>query len=324
MTTPGPTLKRMYEIAATAKASHEALKSRLFSGQITILYHPPRGQELISAASGVALQPDDYMVNIYRGLADHIAKGIDLRSLFSEMLGKKTGSCGGRGGAMHVTDPEVGIMATTGVVGGGLPIATGLGLSSVLKKDGRVTVCNFGDGASNIGAFHESLNLAALWKLPVVFLCQNNQYGEHMELAKHLGDVRIGDRAASYGMVGETVDGNNADEIYAAVQGAVDRARAGEGPTLIDAMTFRLAGHFAFDDCSYMPPGRLQAAIDADPVPRLRADLISRQIATAAELDQLDTEIAAKVEEALEFAQAADYPEPSELLDHVYAEAVPV
>lgn len=313
-------LVRMYEIAYTAERCHNELKSRLFSGQITVLYHPQRGQEFISAASGVNLQPDDYMVNIYRGLADCIAKGVRLEPLLGELLGKATGTNAGRGGPMHISDVQSGVMTTTGVVGGGLPLANGLALASKMTGSGRVTVCNFGDGAVNIGAFHEALTLASVWKLPIVFLCQNNQYGEHTTLANHLPIDRVADKAAGYGMPGIHVDGNNPREIHAAMKTAIDHARAGEGPTLVDAVTFRLAGHYVFDDCSYMPPGLLEEAIANDPLPRLRGELISDGLRSEEELARTETAIEAEVMAALEAAMAAEHPDPAELLDHVYAQ----
>ena len=189
----------------------ESMRGLLSSGRLAAVYYSVRGQEVLAAAMGVNLRPTDYIVTTYRGIHDQLAKGMPLRELCAEYYGKATGTCKGKGGPMHITYPKAGIMVTTGVVGSGLPIANGLALASQLKKDGRVTVCTFGDGASNIGAFHESLNMASLWKLPVVFLCQNNGYGECTKYEKATAVANIAERAASYNMRGVTVDGNDAE-----------------------------------------------------------------------------------------------------------------
>ena len=207
----------------------EKFRSLIHGGQLQIVYYSPRGQEVVAAAMMAALRQDDYLVTIYRGMHDQIAKGVPLDLLFAEYAGKATGACKGKGGPMHITHPETGVMVTTGIVGSSLPIANGLGLASQLSGDNRVTVATFGDGASNIGAFHEALNLAQIWKLPVIFLCQNNLYGEHTAQADSTSAKEIVDRAFAYGMKGVQVNGNNAVEMYTAAKAAVDRARAGDG-----------------------------------------------------------------------------------------------
>jgi TPP-dependent pyruvate/acetoin dehydrogenase alpha subunit len=244
---PPKTLLDIFRIALKIQLIDEKVRGLLMSGRMAAVYYSPRGQEILAACMGVNLKPTDYLVTTYRGMHDQVAKGIPLRQLFAEYYGKVTGTCKGKGGPMHITYPTAGIMVTTGVVGAGLPIANGLALASQLKNDGRVTVVTFGDGASNIGAFHESLNMASLWKLPVIFLCQNNGYGECTKYEKATAVDNIADRAASYNMRGVTVDGNDARAMHEAMREAVEHARNGDGPTLLEAKTFRFMGHYFGD-----------------------------------------------------------------------------
>jgi pyruvate dehydrogenase E1 component alpha subunit len=305
------------------KQCDERLRAALMSGQAAFMYYSPRGQEVIPAAITVNLTRDDYVVTTYRGVHDQLAKGVPLNELWAEFFGKATGSCKGKGGPMHITHAATGLMVTTGVVGGGIPIANGLALASKLKGDGRVTVVNFGDGATNIGAFHEALNLAQLWKLPVVFVCQNNRYGEHTAIADHMVNTRVADRAGGYGMVGVTVDGNDPLAMYDAAAEAINRARGGEGPTLIEAMTYRFFGHFVGDASDYMPKDEYQMAMTADPVPAFRARLIADGHASEDELATLEKRIEGELDEAAEFAKSSPFPDLAEIGLDVYAQEVP-
>ena len=282
------TLARMYETMALIAATDDALRSAISAGSATLAYYSPRGQEAVAAGFAAALRPDDYLVTTYRGLHDHIAKGVPLRRLLAEMLGRAEGTGKGKGGPMHVSWPDVGLMMTTGVVGSGLPIANGLAWAASRQGDGRVTVVSFGDGASNIGAFHEALNLAAVWGLPVVFLCQNNGYGEHTAFADHLRVEHVAQRAAAYGMPGVTVDGNDPEAVHDAVSAAAGRARAGEGPTLVEAVTYRLFGHVFGDRMTYVDPAELEEAWRSEPVARFRHTLIGRGVLTEAAADEVE------------------------------------
>jgi pyruvate dehydrogenase E1 component alpha subunit len=283
------------------------------------VFYSPRGQEILAACMGANLMPTDYLVTTYRGMHDQVAKGIPLRQLFAEYYGKVTGTCKGKGGPMHITYPTAGIMVTTGVVGAGLPIANGLALASQLKGDGRVTVVTFGDGASNIGAFHESLNMASLWKLPVIFLCQNNGYGECTKYEKATAVANIAERAASYNMRGVTVDGNDAQAMYEAMREAVERARSGEGPTLLEAKTFRFMGHYFGDPGAYIPKEEYAAALARDPMPIWRGNVLKSGVATEADLEKLAKEINAEIDDALQFALDSAPPEVSEIDVDIYA-----
>lgn len=298
--------------------SDAKFRALITSGELQIIYYSPRGQEMVAAATMAALRPDDYLVTIYRGLHDHLAKGVPSRELWAEFAGKATGTCKGKGGPMHITHPETGVMVTTGIVGSGLPIANGLALGSLLDGDGRVTLCCFGDGATNIGAFHEALNLASVWKLPVVFLCQNNLYGEHTPYAFSTGAEQIVDRAISYGMRGVQVNGNDAFAMYGAAKEAVDRARAGEGPTLLEARTFRFEGHVLGDNSHYIPKEEMAAAKALDPVPAYRKRLLELQVSPA-RLDAIDVEIDAEVADAAAFALASPYPDTTENRNDIMA-----
>ena len=321
----GPDQETRLEIfrrMALLKLNDEQARKVIRSGRLLMPYYSYRGQEVIPAAISVNLTDDDYICTIYRGIHDMLAKGLPLKELWAEIAGRATGICKGKGGPMHLTHPEKGIMVTTGIVGSSMPIANGLAWASQLAEDGRVTVAYFGDGASNIGAFHEALNMASIWKLPVVFVCQNNHFGEHTAYHKTTSAHRIADRSASYEMPGHHVDGNDPDAVYAAAREAIDRARAGEGPSLIEAITYRFHGHVFGDADSYMDPAVKQAAIDADPYPRFRAELIASGEASEDELAAIETGFAAKIEEATAYALASPFPDPEELRRDVYAEEI--
>ncbi len=308
----------IYRRAALLKANDERARKVILSGQIAMVYYSYRGQEIIPSVMGNILRDDDTLCTIYRGIHDMLAKGFPLRELWAELAGRTTGSCKGKGGPMHLTYPAKGIMVTTGIVGSSAPIANGLAWGAQLDKSNRVSICTFGDGASNIGAIHEAMNLASVWKLPTIFVCQNNLFAEHTTFEKMTGGQNIANRAEGYGMPGVRVDGNDAEAMYSAFAEAVARARAGEGPTLLECMTFRFYGHNFGDDDSYIPPAQKAAAIEADPVPRLRARLIADRIATEEELAAMEADIEAQIDDALEFALASPWPEPDSLRFDVF------
>lgn len=310
----------MYELQALIKQNDERFRSMLMAGQIALIYYSPRGQECVSAGYAVHLRPDDHLVATYRGLHDHLAKGVPLRELWAEFLGKSAGTCKGKGGPMHITHPASGVMVTTGIVGAGIPIANGLALAAQMDGTERVTVVSFGDGATNIGAFHEGLNLAAVWKLPVVFVCQNNQYGEHTPVRESTAVARISQRGMAYDMPAVTVNGNDPVDMWRAAGEAVARARSGGGPTLIEAVTYRFWGHLLGDAMEYMPADERQAAMEADPVPRYRQWLLDGGQASEDELAAIDGRIAADIDDAVRFALDAPQPDLSELTTDVFAE----
>jgi pyruvate dehydrogenase E1 component alpha subunit len=318
------TLLEIYRTASLIKLVDEQIRNLLMSGEVALSYYSPRGQEIIAAATAQSLHREDYVVTTYRGIHDQIAKGVPLRLLLAEYFGKISGSCKGKGGPMHVTHPESGVMLTTGVVGSGLPIANGLALAAVLRNEPRVVVANFGDGASNIGAFHEALNLAALWNLPVIFLCQNNEFAEHTTYANGTTCANVADRAVAYGIRGVTVDGNDPAAMYGAAAEATASARDGGGPILLEAKTFRFMGHFFGDDGSYIDAQLMSDRMAKDPVPALRQSLITDGHADEATLDSLENQAREQIADAVEFARNSDYPDMAELGRDIYAEEVAV
>jgi pyruvate dehydrogenase E1 component alpha subunit len=316
------TLLEIYKKATLIKQNDERIIKQMMAGKLVMPYYSPRGQEIIPSAISVSLDDDDYICTIYRGLHDMLAKGFPLGEMWAELAGKVTGTCKGKGGPMHLTHPAKGMMVTTGVVGSSMPIATGLGWAAKLDGKNRVSIANFGDGAANIGSFHESLNMAALWKLPVIFVCQNNQYAEHTAFTDSTLISQLSSRAAGYGMPGVTVNGNDPDEMYGAAKIAIDRARAGEGPTLIEALTFRFNGHLMGDAGHYMKEGDYAAAQKRDPMPILRKRLIAEGIASEDALAAIEKAIDAEIDVAMADAYAADYPDVIELKRDVFAEEI--
>jgi pyruvate dehydrogenase E1 component alpha subunit len=311
----------IYRRMTSIKVNDTRVIATMKAGRLTMPYYSPRGQECIPAAVSVLLTNDDYIVTIYRGIHDMIAKGVPIKLIWAEFAGRNTGTCKGKGGPMHITHPATGCMVTTGVVGSGMPIGCGLALAAQVRGEKRVTVTNFGDGASNIGAFHESLNLASVWKLPVIFLCQNNRYAEHTSYAKGTSIESIAERASSYSIPGVRVDGNDPVAVYNAARTAIERARSGQGPTLLEALTFRFNGHLIGDMGDYIPKPEYQAAVAADPYPRYRQWLVDQKHSTSAALDAIDAEINAEVDEAVKFAFDSPLTDVAEIGRDIYADA---
>ena len=315
------TLIEIYRRMTLIKQNDERFRAVIKSGKIVAPYYSPRGQEAIPAAVSVLLTNEDYMCTIYRNVHDMLAKGVPMRELWAEYAGKATGTCKGKGGPMHITHPASGVMVTTGVVGSSMPIANGLALAAQIRGEHRIAVAYFGDGAANIGAFHESLNMAAVWKLPVLFVCQNNGYGEHTRYEIATSAARISDRAASYRIPGVTVNGNDPLAVYAAAQAAIERARAGAGPTLLEACTFRFQGHVFGDADSYMQKGEKEEAMKKDPVPMFRAWLLAQGHAAEAQLAALEAGIEKDIDAAVQFALSSPNPGLEELQRDVLAGA---
>jgi len=313
------TLVGIYRRMVLIKRNDERFLSTIKAGKIVAPYYSPRGQEAIPSAVSALLNTDDTICTIYRGIHDMLAKGVPSKLIWAEIAGKITGTSKGKGGPMHITHPASGCMVTTGIVGSSMPIANGLALASQIRGEKKVSVAYFGDAASNIGAFHESLNMAAVWKLPVLFVCQNNGYGEHTRY-ELTTPVPIAARGAAYGIPGIRVDGNDPVAIYAVAQTAIERARAGEGPTLIEATCFRFNGHVFGDADGYMQPGEKAAAMEKDPVPRFRTKLIADGTATEAELAALEAEVDQEIDDAVAFALDSASPGLEEMTRDVYAQ----
>lgn len=326
MTAAPPTpdeLREMFATMATIRATDERIRRGLSAGEFAFTYWPCSGQEAVAVGMASALRPDDRLVSTYRGLHDQLAKGAPLEGVVAELLCRRSGVNGGKGGAMHVSHPESGVVLSTGIVGAGIPVAGGVALASLMAGDGRVTVASFGDGATNTGAFHEAVNLAAVWRLPVVFVCQNNGYGEMTPVAHTQVVDHIADRAPSYGIPGVTVDGNDAVAVRGAVADAVARARRGEGPSLVECRTYRLYGHFFGDPMAYMPPEELEAARARHPVDGFRAALVDAGALTADDAAKVEQQAAERVDAAFAEALAAPLPDGSDANVDVYSPTPP-
>ncbi|MGQ0464174.1 MAG: thiamine pyrophosphate-dependent dehydrogenase E1 component subunit alpha [Sporichthyaceae bacterium] len=315
------TLLHMYRLMQTITTTGDRAAEEVKSGSLASAFYPVRGLEGVCAALGAAMRLDDKLVSTYRSLGDAIAKGTSLRGILAEVYGKADGLCGGKGGPMHLHDQDVGYVTSTGVVGAGIPIAVGLGIAAQLDGAERAVVTTFGDGATSIGAFHEAMNMAGLWKLPIVFVCQNNQWGEHTPIAEYAASTDLAWRANSYAMSTVAVDGFDPVATYRVLDEALVRARSGGGPTFVECKTYRLTGHSGSSDYSYMPADELAAALARDPAPTFRRWLLESGNADEATLSALDGEVAAAVADAFSFAQNSPDPAPDQRYTHVFADS---
>jgi 2-oxoisovalerate dehydrogenase E1 component len=295
------------------------VRKALMTGEAGFSYWPVEGHEALAAGAALALDDGDQLVATYRGLADVVAKGVTLGPYFAELLGRSAGLSKGKAGAMGVSEPERGIMWTTGIVGAGPPIANGLALAASLRGTPTVVLVAFGDGATSIGFVHEAMNLAAVWNLPVVFFCENNAWAECTPVAEYTKTERFSDRAAGYGMPGVTVDGTDPIAVYAAVREAAARARAGEGPTFVEAVTYRLQGHYFGDPMEYVPADELEARRAANPFDTYRWRLFDEKIATPEELGEIDDALDAEIDDAFAFGLASSECDVTELEVDVFA-----
>lgn len=312
--------KAVYRTMARIAEADRRICQGLAAGELMFQYYPAGGQEAIPAAIARHLRPDDHAVITYRCIHDTVAKGVPMREVMAEMYGREAGTSKGKGGPMHLSDPNSGLMATTGIVGAGAPIANGLALAAQLKGTGRITLCSFGDGAANIGAVHEALNLAALWKLPVLFVCQNNLYAEYTSFAHSTASPDIAGRAAGYGMAGERVDGTDPRALWEAAGRAVARARAGEGPTLLECVAPRLQGHAFGSAEDHMDAEALARGRANPPIAAFRSWLLAQGWASEDELAAIEAEARAEVDDAQAFAQGAQAPGPHELETDIFAD----
>lgn len=305
----------MYRIRQCEEQLNAVFAKNLFPGYI----HSYLGQEACAVGVCSALRPDDYIVTTHRGRGHYLAKGMALKPMMAEMFGKATGIGGGRGGEMHAADPALGILGGNGIVGGGIPYAAGAAYSAVLEGSDRVSVAFFGDGASNQGSFHETMNIAAAWNLPLIMVCENNLYAEMTPFRDTVKETDIAKRASGYGVPGVMVDANHVLEVLEAARAAVARARAGEGPTLLELKTYRRGGHFQGDPCKYRSREEEADWQARDPVELFRAVVLKAGVFSASELASVEAGLAADITEAIEFALASPDPIPADALHHVYA-----
>ncbi|HLL80894.1 MAG TPA: thiamine pyrophosphate-dependent dehydrogenase E1 component subunit alpha [Ktedonobacteraceae bacterium] len=312
------TLLRMYEQMKTIRVFEERAGKEFASGKVPGFVHLYAGEEAVAVGVCSHLTDDDYITSHHRGHGHCIAKGVNLREMVAELLGREAGACRGKGGSMHIADVNKGMLGANGIVGGGFPLATGAGLTAKYNGKGQVAVCFFGDGAGNQGTFHEGLNLAGIWKLPVIFVAENNGYAESTPVTYHMSCRDIADRAAGYNMPGVTIDGLDVFAVYEAAGEAIARARRGEGPSLIECKTYRYYGHFEGDAITYRTKEEEESYRARDAIAALRRSIIKRQIATEAELDAIDAQVQNSIDLAWEYAEAAPYPAPEEALTDVY------
>jgi acetoin:2,6-dichlorophenolindophenol oxidoreductase subunit alpha len=306
--------RSMLEIREFEEECHRMFARGLVRGST----HLAAGQEAVNVGACRALRTTDTMACTYRGHAAVLAKGAPLDECFGEILGKERGLCRGKGGSMHLTDLRVGAIGSFAIIGGHMPIVLGTAYAETYKGSDGVSLCFFGDGSTNIGAFHESLNMASIWKLPVIFLCENNLYGEFSPLAHTTPIEQLHERASSYGMPGVRIDGMDVELVHRTVAEAVARARAGEGPTLIEAMTYRYKGHSRSDPGAYRPPGELEQWLQRDPLLLHEQALAARGVARE-RLEAMRTEALATVTAALERATGWPDPAPESRREDVYA-----
>jgi TPP-dependent pyruvate/acetoin dehydrogenase alpha subunit len=313
----------MYRSMLTIRLFEEKIRELFFNGMIPGFAHVSIGQEAVAVGVCSALSLRDRITSTHRGHGHLLAKGGDPKPMMAEIFGKQTGYCRGKGGSMHIADFRLGILGANGIVGAGIPIATGAALAAQLSGDGTVAVSFFGDGASNEGTFHESLNLAGLWKLPVVFVCENNRFAEFSPAAEQTSVADVAVRAAGYGLPGIVVDGNDVVAVFEAATAAVARARGGDGPTLVECKTYRWEGHVVGEE-AFLGPGAYRKAEEVAawrercPIVALERHLLEEAVATQGELDAIRREIETRLDEAVEFAKGSPYPEPDEALADLF------
>lgn len=308
-----------YRTMLVIRFFEQKVESLFSRGVIRGTTHPATGQEAVAVGVCSALRKGDFITSTHRGHAHFIARGADPGRMMAELFGKATGYSRGRGGSQLMADYALGFLGGNGITGGSIPIATGAALSAKLRGTGKAAVCFFGDGASNQGTFHESLNLAAIWKLPVVYVCENNLYAMSTPAHKALSVAHVADRAAAYGIPGVVVDGNDLLAVQESVRAACDRARRLEGPTLVECKTYRLSGHSRGDPCHYRSRAEVKTWRNRDPIRRFRKALLDRGILSPAADRQLRREARAVVTQAVRFARHSRDPDPATLEDGVFA-----
>jgi TPP-dependent pyruvate/acetoin dehydrogenase alpha subunit len=311
-------LLAMYRRMRLIRNFEDTAQRHFEAGEIAGFLHLSQGQEAAPVGTCTALRRDDYITSTHRGHGDVIAKGCEVKYMFAELYGRTTGYCKGKGGSMHIADFSQGIIGANGIVSGGLPISTGVGLSIKMRGTDQVAVCFFGDGATAEGGFHEALNLAALWQVPVLFVCQNNLYGLSQPWEKTAHQCDLARRASTYNMPAECVDGMDAIAVYRSAKKAVDRARAGGGPSFIEAKTYRFLGHYVGDPALYMPAEERAVWRKRDAILKLGQQLRAWGYLTEEEDVQMEADIEAELKAGIEFAKSSPIPDPGQALTDLY------
>jgi pyruvate dehydrogenase E1 component alpha subunit len=302
------------------RAFEQRVSSLYRAAEIPGFIHTSLGQEAVAVGVCAALRQDDWIASTHRGHGHCLAKGADVGGAMAELFGKATGLCKGKGGSMHIADPRKGILGANAIVGASLPLATGAGLSSKVLGRDQVTVAFFGEGAANQGAFHESLNLAAVWELPVLFVCENNRYAEFTDSSTMSRRESVSALGPAYGVRSATIDGNDVEAVHEAAQDAVDACRAGDGPVLLEAETYRWQGHYEGDPQTYKPEEEAEAWLARDPLLVARERITSHGLASGEELDRIVRDAEERIVRAEEFARNSPFPGEEEILTDVYAD----
>lgn len=312
-------LLRHYETMVKIRKFDLEAKRAREAGEILGNVHVYVGEEAVAAGVCACLERKDYIESTHRGHGHTIAKGAALRPMMAELYGKATGSCRGKGGSQHIADFSVGMLGANGIVGGGIPLATGSALASKINRDGAVSVAFFGDGATNQGCFHECINMAAVWKLPIVYFIENNQYAVSTNIHTTCATSTLAQRAQGYGIEGDVVDGTDVLAVYEAMQKAVAHARSGKGPVLLECDVYRYTGHFVGDPAKYMSEAYNAAAHENDVINKFKAYLLAEGAATQAEMDAVEAAVEARMEKAYQFALESPMPDPADVLKYNYA-----
>jgi acetoin:2,6-dichlorophenolindophenol oxidoreductase subunit alpha len=317
---PGPdALVQLYAGMVRVRLFEERVRELFAGGRIPGFLHTSVGQEATAVGAAAALRGDDYVLSTHRGHGHLVAKGGSMRALMAELYGKVTGVCHGKGGTMHIADVSVGYLGANGVLAAGCVLAPGVGLSIKHRNSGQVVLTFFGDGAANRGPFHEGVNLAALWRLPVVFLCENNRWASTTAHALSAAGGSIAARAAAYGIPGESIDGNDVLAVHDAVSRAAGRARRGDGPSLIEAHTIRWVGHFEGDAQAYRPRDEAAEGRRLDPIARLGRILEARGLLDGPHADRIRMQVAAEIDDAVDYAENSPLPAPEDALTDLFA-----
>ena len=313
-------LLRLYRDMVLVRRFEEVVNELYLQGHIPSTLHLYIGQEAVAVGVCAALRPDDYLLSTHRPHGHALAKGVSPGAILAELYGKATGTCKAKGGSMHVGDIRLGMFPAIAIVGGNVPLAAGAAFASKRLKDGRVTACFFGEGAVNEGAWHEGVNAAAIWDLPVVFVCENNLYAASTPVQAVVHTATVAERARGYGIPGLTIDGNDVLAVLTATQQAVDRARSGQGPTLIECLTYRQCGHSRSDPRTYRAREEEAAWKLKDPLDQFRAWLLTAQQVDETQLQALQSEVEQTIREAIEFAESSPLPQPDDIYTDVFKE----
>jgi TPP-dependent pyruvate/acetoin dehydrogenase alpha subunit len=312
-------LKGLYRKMVLIREFEEHVKRLFLEGKMPGTIHQSQGQEAVAVGVCAALKADDYIASTHRPHGHCIAKGMDVQGMMDELFGKKTGCCKAKGGSMHMGDLSRGVIPAIAIVGGNIPVATGIGLAFKMRKQKNVAVCFMGDGATNEGTFHEAVNMGAIWDLPVIYVVENNLYGASTPVSMVMKVKRISDRSCAYGIPGKTVDGNDILAVYEAALEAVDRARNGGGPTLLELITYRITGHSRRDPAAYQPKQERKKAMENEPIKRFGAYLQQENMADHDALGQIRKEVVAYIRKVIDNAMAAPDPAPEDTLEDVFS-----